>query len=36
MKDFLKNELKVGDYVVINQNTMTGSSTTKKFLKKLL
>lgn len=33
MKDFLNNELKVGDAVVINQNTLTGSSTTRKILK---
>ena len=34
MKDFLNNELSVGDSVVINQNTLTGSSTTRKILKK--
>lgn len=34
MKDFLNNELSVGDGVVINQNTLTGSSTTRKILKK--
>lgn len=34
MKDFLNNKLEVGDYVVINQNTITGSSTTRKILKK--
>lgn len=36
MKDFLKNELSIGDEVVINQNTMTGSSTTRKILKKAI
>ena len=36
MKDFLKNELSIGDKVVINQNTHTGSSTTRKILKKAI
>ena len=34
MKDFLNNELNIGDLVVINQNTLTGSSTTRKILKR--
>ena len=33
MHDFLGNELRVGDFVVINKNTSTGSSTTRKVLK---
>lgn len=32
-KDFLGNDLQVGDLVIINQNTRTGSSTTRKILK---
>lgn len=33
MKDFLGNDLKVRDFVLINQNTRTGSSTIRKILK---
>ena len=33
MKDFLGNDLKVKDFVLINQNTRTGSSTIRKILK---
>lgn len=36
MKDFLNNELNIGDLVIINQNTITGSSTTRKILKKAI
>ncbi len=36
MKDFLNNELFIGDLVIINQNTMTGSSTTRKILKRAI
>ena len=36
MEDFLGNELKIGDEVVINQNTMTGSSTHRKILKRAI
>lgn len=36
MKDFLNNELTIGDLVIINQNTLTGSSTTRKILKKAI
>lgn len=33
MKDFLNNDLSIGDNVLINQNTLTGSSTVRKILK---
>lgn len=36
MKDLLNNELTIGDLVIINQNTSTGSSTTRKILKKAI
>lgn len=36
MKDLLNNELNIGDLVIINQNTITGSSTTRKILKKAI
>ena len=36
MKDFLNNELHIGDFVIINQNTLTGSSTTRKILKRAI
>jgi len=34
MKDLLNNELNIGDRVIINQNTLTGSSTHRKILKR--
>ena len=34
MKDFLGNELQPGDTIVINKNTQTGSSTSRKILYK--
>ena len=34
MRDLLNNELNIGDRVIINQNTLTGSSTHRKILKK--
>lgn len=34
MKDFLGNELQPGDTIVINKNTQTGSSTSRKVLYK--
>ena len=34
MKDFLGNELQPGDFIVINKNTQTGSSTSRKILYK--
>lgn len=33
MKDFLGNDLAIRDFVLINQNTRTGSSTVRKILK---
>lgn len=33
MKDFLGNDLELRDFVLINQNTRTGSSTVRKMLK---